>query len=160
MVRFGLMGAGGYIAPKHIKAIKDTGNDLVSILDPNDSVGIIDRYFPNTSYFSEYERFDRHVDKLRRTNKGVDYISITSPNYLHDAHIRFALKNNSHAICEKPLVLNPYGLNSLKELEEETGKNVYTILQLRLHPSIIELKKKIEKSNFSKDVRFITRTSF
>jgi UDP-N-acetyl-2-amino-2-deoxyglucuronate dehydrogenase len=146
MKRFALIGAGGYIAPKHMKAIKDTGNDLVSILDPNDSVGIIDRHFPKTSYFSEYERFDRHVDRLKRTNKGVDYVSIASPNYLHDAHIRFALKNGSHAICEKPLVLNPYSLNSLRELETETGKNVYTILQLRLHPSIIKLKQKIEKS--------------
>ena len=146
MVRFGLIGAGGYVAPKHMKAIKDTENDLVSILDPNDSVGIIDRYFPNTSYFSEYERFDRHIDRLGRTGKGVDYISIASPNYLHDSHIRFALKNGAHAICEKPLVLNPYALHSLKELEEETGKNVYTILQLRLHPSIIKLKEEVEKS--------------
>ena len=146
MVRFGLIGAGGYVAPKHMKAIKDTENDLVSILDPNDSVGIIDRYFPNTSYFSEYERFDRHIDRLGRTGKGVDYISIASPNYLHDSHIRFALKNGAHAICEKPLVLNPYALHSLKELEEETGKNVYTILQLRLHPSITKLKEEVEKS--------------
>ena len=150
MVRFGLIGAGGYVAPKHMKAIKDTGNDLVSILDPNDSVGIIDSHFPNTSYFSEYERFDRHIDRLRRTNKGVDYISIASPNYLHDAHIRFALKNGCHAICEKPLLLNPYSLNSLKELENETGKRVYAILQSRLHPSLIKLKKKIEKSNRKK----------
>lgn len=150
MKRFALIGAGGYIAPKHMKAIKDTGNDLVSILDPNDSVGIIDRHFPKTSYFSEYERFDRHVDRLKRTNKGVDYVSIASPNYLHDAHIRFALKNGSHAICEKPLVLNPYSLNSLRELETETGKNVYTILQLRLHPSIIKLKEKIKNSSRKK----------
>jgi UDP-N-acetyl-2-amino-2-deoxyglucuronate dehydrogenase len=147
MKRFALIGAGGYIAPRHMIAINDTKNDLVSILDPNDSVGMIDKYFPNASYFSEYERFDRHIDRLNRTNKGVDYVSIASPNYLHDAHIRFALKNGSHAICEKPLVLNPYSLNSLKELEKETGKNVYTILQLRLHPSIIKLKEKIEKSS-------------
>ncbi len=146
MVRFGLIGAAGYIAPKHMKAIMDTENDLVSILDSNDSVGIIDRHFPHASYFSEYERFDRHVDRLKRTGKGLDYISIASPNYLHDAHIRFTLKNGSHAICEKPLVLNPYALNSLKELEKETDKRVYTILQLRLHPNIIELKNKIEKS--------------
>tara|TARA_R110000824_G_scaffold271303_5_gene459831 strand:+ start:286 stop:1170 length:885 start_codon:yes stop_codon:yes gene_type:complete len=146
MVKFGLIGAGGYIAPRHMKAIKDTNNDLVSVLDPNDSVGIIDRYFPKSSYFCEFERFDRHIDRLKRIGNSVDYISIASPNYLHDSHIRFALKNNSHAICEKPLVLNPYSINTLKELEKETGKNVYPILQLRLHPSIIELKKKIKKS--------------
>ncbi len=147
MVRFGLIGAGGYIAPRHMKAIKDTNNDLVSVLDPNDSVGVIDRYFPKSSYFREFERFDRHIDRVKRTGKAVDYISIASPNYLHDSHIRFALKNNSHAICEKPLVLNPYSINALKELEKETGKNIYPILQLRLHPSIIALKKKIEKSS-------------
>ena len=146
MKRFALIGAGGYVAPRHMTAIKDTGNDLVAILDPNDSVGIIDSHFPNASYFSEYERFDRHIDKLRRTGKGVDYISIASPNYLHDSHIRFALKNGCHAICEKPLLLNPYSLNALKELEEETGKNVYAILQSRLHPTLVELKKNIENS--------------
>ena len=150
MKRFALIGASGYIAPRHMIAIKDTKNDLVSILDPNDSIGMIDRYFPKASYFSEYERFDRHIDRLKRTNKGVDYVSIASPNYLHDAHIRFSLKNSSHAICEKPLVLNPYGLHALKELEEETGKNVYTILQLRLHPSIIKLKEKIKNSSRKK----------
>jgi len=150
MKRFALIGAAGYIASKHMSAIKDTENNLVSILDPNDSIGIIDRYFPKASYFSEYERFDRHIDRLKRTNKGVDYVSIASPNYLHDAHIRFSLKNSSHAICEKPLVLNPYGLHALKELEEETGKNVYTILQLRLHPSIIKLKEKIKNSSRKK----------
>jgi len=150
MKNFALIGASGYIAPRHMIAIKDTKNDLVSILDPNDSIGMIDRYFPKASYFSEYERFDRHIDRLKRTNKGVDYVSIASPNYLHDAHIRFSLKNSSHAICEKPLVLNPYGLHALKELEEETGKNVYTILQLRLHPSIIKLKEKIKNSSRKK----------
>ena len=147
MVRFGLIGAGGYVAPRHMKAIKDTNNDLVTILDPNDSIGVIDSYFPNASYFSEYERFDRHIDKLKRMGKGVDYISITSPNYLHDAHIRFALKNNSYAICEKPLLLNPYSINALKELEIETGKKVYAILQSRLHPTLIKLKEKIKKSS-------------
>jgi UDP-N-acetyl-2-amino-2-deoxyglucuronate dehydrogenase len=146
MHRFGLIGAAGYIAPKHMRAIKDTGNDLVSILDPNDSVGIIDSHFPEASYFSEFERFDRHLDRSRRMGKGVDYISIASPNYLHDSHMRFALKTDAHAICEKPLVMNPYALNSLKQLENETGKRVYPILQLRLHPSIVKLKKKIEKS--------------
>ena len=147
MVRFGLIGAGGYVAPRHMKAIKETNNDLVTILDPNDSIGVIDSYFPNASYFSEYERFDRHIDKLKRMGKGVDYISITSPNYLHDAHIRFALKNGCHAICEKPLLLNPYSINALKELEIETGKKVYSILQSRLHPTLIKLKEKIKKSS-------------
>ena len=147
MVKFGLIGAGGYVAPRHMKAIKETNNDLVTILDPNDSIGVIDSYFPNASYFSEYERFDRHIDKLKRMGKGVDYISITSPNYLHDAHIRFALKNGCHAICEKPLLLNPYSINALKELEIETGKKVYSILQSRLHPTLIKLKEKIKKSS-------------
>ena len=147
MKNFALIGAGGYVAPRHMKAIKDTNNDLVTILDPNDSIGVIDSYFPNASYFSEYERFDRHIDKLKRMGKGVDYISITSPNYLHDAHIRFALKNGCHAICEKPLLLNPYSINALKELEIETGKKVYSILQSRLHPTLIKLKEKIKKSS-------------
>jgi len=147
MKKFALIGAGGYVAPRHMRAIKDTNNDLVAILDPNDSIGVIDSYFPEASYFSEYERFDRHIDKLKRTDRGVDYISITSPNYLHDAHIRFALKNGCNAICEKPLLLNPYSINTLKELEEETGKRVYAILQSRLHPSLIKLKEKIEKSS-------------
>ena len=146
MKRFALIGAGGYVAPRHMVAIKETNNDLVAILDPSDSVGVIDSHFPKASYFSEYERFDRHIDKLKRTGRGVDYISIASPNYLHDAHIRFALKNGSNAICEKPLLLNPYSINSMKELEEETGKRVYAILQSRLHPSLIKLKKKIKKS--------------
>ena len=148
--RFALIGASGYIAPRHMIAIKETGNELVSIFDPSDSVGIIDRYFPNASYFSEYERFDRHVDRLRRTKNGVDYISIASPNYLHDAHIRFALRNGSDAICEKPLVLNPYGLKSLQDLEIETGKKVYNILQLRLHPSISGLRESVIKSKNKK----------
>ena len=144
--KFAIIGASGYVAPRHMIAIKETGSELVSILDPSDSIGIIDKYFPEASYFSEYERFDRHVDRMNRQGAKVDYISIASPNYLHDAHIRFALKNGSNAICEKPLVLNPYALQSLKELEKETNKKVYAILQLRLHPSIIKLKSEIEKS--------------
>ena len=147
MKKFALIGSSGYIAPRHMISIKDTGNELVSILDPSDSVGIIDRYFPQASYFSEYERFDREVDRLKRMGKGLDYISIASPNYLHDAHIRFALKNGSHAICEKPLVLNPYSITSLEELEKETGKKIYPILQLRLHPTIISLKESVGKKN-------------
>jgi UDP-N-acetyl-2-amino-2-deoxyglucuronate dehydrogenase len=144
-MRFGLIGASGYIAPRHMEAIKNVNGELVTILDPNDSVGVIDRYHPKATYFSEYERFDREVDRLRRMGKGLDYISIASPNYLHDAHIRFALKNGSHAICEKPLVLNPYSISSLEELQVETGKNIYPILQLRLHQSIIDLKEKVGK---------------
>lgn len=143
---FALIGAGGYIAPRHIRAIKETGQNLVAIMDPNDSVGIIDNYFPNASFFIEFERFDRHCEKLRRNGGGkIDYFSICSPNYLHDAHIRFALRADANAVCEKPLVLNPWNADALIAMEQETGKKVSTILQLRLHPSIIALKKKFEK---------------
>lgn len=143
---FALIGAAGYIAPRHMKAIKETGNILIAALDPMDSVGIIDSYFPNADFFIEPERFDRHLDKLRRSGNGkVDYVSICSPNYLHDAHIRMALRNNSHAICEKPLVLNPWNLDGLQEIETETGKRIFNILQLRQHPAIINLKNKIDK---------------
>jgi UDP-N-acetyl-2-amino-2-deoxyglucuronate dehydrogenase len=143
---FALIGAAGYIAPRHMKAIKDTNNELIAALDKNDSVGIIDSYFPSASFFTEYERFDRFVDKYHRENqKRIEYISIASPNYLHDSHIRFALKSGAHAICEKPLVLNPHNIDQLKIIENETGKRVYNILQLRLHPSIIALKEKVAK---------------
>ncbi len=142
---FALIGAAGYIAPRHMKAIRDTGNELVAALDPMDSVGIIDSYFPNADFFIEPERFDRHLDKLKRKgDRKVDYVSICSPNYLHDAHIRMALRNDAHAICEKPLVLNPWNLEGLQDIEKETGKKIYNILQLRHHSSIIELKKKID----------------
>lgn len=143
MKRFALIGAAGYIAPRHMKAIKDTGNDLVAAFDPYDGVGIMDSYFPDADYFTEFERFDRHIDKLRRQGNPIDYISICSPNYLHDAHIRFGLKSGCDVICEKPLVLNPWNIDSLSEIEQETGKKVYTILQLRLHPSIIALREKV-----------------
>ena len=157
MVRFGLIGASGYIAPRHMEAIKNIDGELVTILDPNDSVGVIDRYHPKSTYFSEYERFDREVDRLKRMGKGLDYISIASPNYLHDAHIRFALKNGSHAICEKPLVLNPYSISSLEELQIETGKKIYPILQLRLHQSIIDLKEKVGKKNNNRvELKYVT----
>lgn len=146
MKRFALIGAAGYIAPRHMKAIKDTGNDLVAAFDPYDGVGIMDSYFPNAEYFTEFERFDRHIDKLRRQGNPVDFISICSPNYLHDAHIRFGLRNGCDVICEKPLVLNPWNIDSLNEIEKETGKKVYTILQLRLHPSIIALREKVAAS--------------
>jgi len=145
MKKFALIGAAGYIAPRHMKAIKETGNELVAALDKNDSVGIIDSYFPNADFFTEFERFDRHVDLLRRGNKGVDYVGIASPNYLHDSHIRFALRSDAHAICEKPLVLTPKNIDALKFIEEDTGKRVFNILQLRLHPSIIALKKNVEE---------------
>ena len=147
MKNFALIGAGGYIAPRHLKAIKDTGNRLVAALDKSDSVGIIDSYFPDADFFTEFERFDRHIDKLQRKNEGkeVHYVSICSPNYLHDAHVRFALRNDADAICEKPLVLNPWNLDGLEEMERLTGKKVYTVLQLRLHPNIIKIKDQIEK---------------
>ena len=148
--KFALIGAAGYIAPRHMKAIEETGNMLVAALDPMDSVGIIDSYFPSADFFIEPERFDRHLDKLRRSGDGkVNYVSICSPNYLHDAHIRMALRNNANAICEKPLVLNPWNLDGLQEIEAETGKKIFNILQLRQHPAIINLKNKID--NLPKD---------
>ncbi|MGB9730836.1 MULTISPECIES: Gfo/Idh/MocA family protein [Calditerrivibrio] len=145
-LRFAIIGVGGYIAPRHLKAIKDTGNILVAALDKNDSVGIMDSYFPDADFFTEFERFDRHIDKLRRRGEGVDFVSICSPNYLHDAHIRFALRSGANAICEKPLVLNPWNVDGLKEMEKETGKKVYTILQLRLHENIIKTKRMVEET--------------
>ena len=162
MKRFALIGAAGYIAPRHMKAIKDTGNVLIAAMDRCDSVGIIDTYFPDADFFTEFERFDRHIDKLRRSGNGIDYVSICSPNYLHDAHIRFALRNEADAICEKPLVLNPWNLDALQEIEEETGKKIYNILQLRVHPAIISLKKKVESeyktrsSKYKIDLSYIT----
>lgn len=149
MKRFALIGAAGYIAPRHMVAIRETGNDLVAALDPNDSVGIIDSHFPDADFFTEFERFDRHVDKLRRSGKGVDYVAIASPNYLHDSHVRFALRSGADAICEKPLVLNPWNIDGLKEIEADTGRKVSTILQLRLHPSIVALRKKVQSSDSS-----------
>ena len=143
---FALIGAAGYIAPRHMKAIKETGNELVAALDPYDGIGIMDSNFPKASFFTEFERFDRFVDKWHRDgNKRIEYIAIASPNYLHDSHIRFALKSGANAICEKPLVLNPHNIDQLKIIEEETGKKVYNILQLRLHDSIIALKEKVTK---------------
>ena len=144
MKNFALIGTAGYIAPRHLKAIKDTENNLIAALDKFDSVGIMDSYFPNADFFVEFERFDRHIEKLKRQKDiRLDYVSICTPNYLHDAHIRSALRRDSHAICEKPLVLNPWNIDSLIDIEKETGKKVYTILQLRLHPSIIALKNKV-----------------
>jgi UDP-N-acetyl-2-amino-2-deoxyglucuronate dehydrogenase len=145
-INFALIGAAGYIAPRHMKAVKDTGNNLIAAVDKNDSIGIIDSYFPESDFFVETERFDRHLDKLRRKGeKKVDYVAICSPNYLHDAHIRLTMRNDAHAICEKPVVLNPWNVDALQEIERETGKNIYNVLQVRLHPSIIALKKVIEE---------------
>lgn len=146
MKNFGLTGLAGYIAPRHLKAIKDTGNQLVAAVDPHDSVGIIDSYFPEASFFTEVERFDRHLEKIRRENngQGIDYLTICSPNNLHDAHIRMALRVGADAICEKPLVLNPWNLDMLEELELDYGQRVWTILQIRVHPLIQQLKEKLE----------------
>ncbi len=152
MKNFALTGVAGYVAPRHLKAIKDTNNNLIAALDPHDSVGILDRFFSEAHYFSEFDRFDRHLEKLKRSSEeqSIDYLSICSPNHLHDAHIRLALRVGADAICEKPIVLNPWNLDLLQELENETGKKVFTILQLRVHPSLIELKEKISKSNSKK----------
>src|SRR5690606_25133862 len=145
MKKFALIGAAGYIAPRHMKAIKDTGNVLVAAYDPSDSVGIIDSYFPGADFFTELERFDRHIDKRRRANSGkaIDYVSIGSPNYLHDAHMRFALRSGADAICEKPRVLNPWNIDGLAAMENDTGQRVNTILQLRLHPAIVALREQV-----------------
>ncbi|MGI6322097.1 MAG: Gfo/Idh/MocA family oxidoreductase [Bacteroidales bacterium] len=157
---FGLIGVAGYIAVRHLKAIKDTGNNLLASLDKFDSVGILDSYFPKSDFFVEFERFDRHFDKLKRTGTKIDYVSICSPNYLHDSHIRFALRHQADAICEKPIVLNPWNIDALQEIERETGRKIYTVLQLRLHPKIIELRNKIKNSPDNKvydiDLSYIT----
>lgn len=142
-VSYALIGTAGYIAPRHLRAMKDTGGTLKAALDPSDSVGIMDSYFPEARFFTEFERFDRFVDLARREGRGIDYVSICSPNYLHDAHVRFALRSHADAICEKPLVLNPWNIDGLAELEKDTGRKVHTILQLRLHPAIVALRDRI-----------------
>ena len=160
MKRFALIGAAGYIAPRHMRAVKDTGSNLVAAFDPYDGVGVIDSFFPDADFFTEFERFDRHVDKLRRMGTPIDYVSVCSPNYLHDAHIRFGLRAGCDVICEKPLVLNPWNVDALQEIEQETGKKVYTILQLRLHQDIIKLKEKVQNGPGDKiydvDLKYIT----
>lgn len=157
---FGIIGVAGYIAIRHLHAIKETGNNLLASLDKFDSVGRIDAYFPESDFFVEFERFDRHFDKLKRTGTKIDYVSICSPNYLHDSHIRFALRHQADAICEKPIVLNPWNVDALQEIEKETGRNIYTVLQLRLHPKIIELRERIKKGPADKkydiDLTYIT----
>ncbi|PIS41510.1 MAG: oxidoreductase, partial [Candidatus Kerfeldbacteria bacterium CG08_land_8_20_14_0_20_42_7] len=149
---FALTGVAGYIAPRHLKAIKDTGNNLVAALDPHDSVGILDSYFPEAKFFTEFERFERHADKLRREDNGkeINYVTICTPNYLHDSHIRFALRMGANAICEKPLVLNPWNVDALQEIEKETQNKVFTILQLRVHEKLVALKEKIENEKTKK----------
>lgn len=160
MKNFVLIGAGGYIAPRHMKAIKDTGNKLIAAVDKHDSVGILDSYFPEANFFTEFERFDRHCEKLRRSGNKIDYVVVCSPNYLHDAHIRFGLRIGADVICEKPVVLNPWNIEALMEIEKETSRKVNTILQLRLHPAIIQLKEKISKLPSDKkinvDLTYIT----
>lgn len=160
MKNFALIGAAGYIAPRHLKAIKDTDNQLIAALDKFDSVGVMDSYFPNADFFTEFERFDRHIEKLKRNNTHLDYVSICTPNYLHDSHIRMALRRGADAICEKPLVLNPWNVDALQDIEKESGNKIHTILQLRLHPSIIALKKKIDNNpsdtKYDVDLSYIT----
>src|SRR3989339_1279274 len=157
---FAVIGVAGYIAIRHVKAIKETGNRHVASLDKFDSVGFLDSYFPESDFFIEFERFDRHVEKLKREGLHLDYVSICSPNYMHDSHIRFALRVGADAICEKPIVLNPWNIDALQEIEKESGKSIYNILQLRLHPSIIALKKKIDEAPkdkmFDIDLTYIT----
>src|SRR5438128_12463482 len=142
---FALTGAAGYVAPRHLQAIRDTGNRVVAAVDPHDAVGVLDRYSFDVRFFTEIERFDRHLEKLRRRGDAerVDYVSICSPNYLHDAHIRLALRVGAHAICEKPLVINPWNLDALQELERETGSSISTVLQLRVHPAIVAFRKRL-----------------
>jgi UDP-N-acetyl-2-amino-2-deoxyglucuronate dehydrogenase len=160
MNNFAIIGTAGYIAPRHLAAIRDTSNNLLAALDRFDSVGILDSYFPEANFFTEFERFDRYIDKRRRKGDKIDYVSICTPNYLHDAHIRFALRNQAHAICEKPLVLNPWNLEALSQIEKESGKKVFNILQLRLHPDIIALKERIAKGEPDKiydvDLTYLT----
>lgn len=157
---FGIIGVAGYIAVRHLNAIKETGNNLLASLDKFDSVGRIDSFFPESDFFVEFERFDRHFDKLKRTGTKIDYVSICSPNYLHDSHIRFALRHHAEAICEKPVVLNPWNVDALQEIENETGHKIYTVLQTRLHPKIIELNNLIKNGPKGKvydvDLTYIT----
>lgn len=160
MYDFALIGAAGFIAPRHFKAIQETGNNLVAALDKFDSVGIMDSFFPTASFFTEFERFDRHLEKLNRAGNPIDYLSICSPNYLHDSHIRFGLRHGATVICEKPVVLNPWNIDALEQMHNETGKNIYQILQLRFHPHLLALKEKVDAADPSKlfdlDLAYIT----
>ena len=162
MKNFALIGAGGYIAPRHMLAVRDTGNRIAAALDSNDSVGIIDSYFPDAHFFTEFERFDRHIDKLKRqgSEERIDYFAICSPNYLHDSHMRFALRSDADAICEKPLVLNPWNIDGLADVERDTGRKINTILQLRLHPAIIALRDRVaarpQDRKYEVDLTYVT----
>ena len=160
MKNFILIGAAGYIAPRHMKAIKETGNNLIAAYDPYDGVGVMDSHFPEAHFFTEFERFDRHIEKIKRSGTKIDFVSICSPNYLHDSHIRYGLRIGADVICEKPLVLNPWNVDALIELEEEYDNKVHTILQLRHHEAILELKEKIENGPADKvyhiDLTYIT----
>ena len=160
MKNFALIGVAGFIAPRHLKAIKETGNNLVAALDKFDQVGVLDSYFPNADFFTEFERFDRHIDKLKRQGTSIDFVSICTPNYLHDSHIRFALRHHANAICEKPLVLNPWNVEALAEIERETHQKIFTILQLRHHATIIALRDQVRNGPPGKiydiDLSYIT----
>ena len=160
MKNFVLIGAAGYIAPRHMMAIKETGNNLIAAYDPYDGVGIIDSYFPKAHFFTEFERFDRHIEKLKREGTTIDYVSICSPNYLHDSHIRYGLRIGADVICEKPLVLNPWNVDALIDLEKDYDNKVNTVLQLRHHNSILDLKSKIDNGPKDKvyniDLTYIT----
>ncbi len=145
-MNFALIGAAGFVAPRHMRAVRDNGHTLLAAYDPNDSVGVMDSYFPDADFFTEFERFDRHCEKLKRQGTRIDYVSVCSPNYLHDAHIRFGLRLDADVICEKPVVLNPWNVEALQEMERETGRKVYTILQLRLHPAIRALREQVRSS--------------
>ncbi len=159
MKKFAMTGVAGYIAPRHLKAIKDTGNDLIAVLDPHDSVGILDSYFPKADYFREFERFERHLERLHFEGRGIDFLSICSPNHLHDAHIRLALRLDANAICEKPLVLNPWNLDLLEALESKEDRRIFTLLQLRVHPSILEFKNELNLGGNKKEVELTYITS-
>lgn len=160
MKNFALIGAAGYVAPRHLQAIKETGNNLVAALDINDSVGVLDDHFPAADFFTGFERFDRHLEKLKRQGQKIDYVTVCSPNHLHDAHVRFGLRLGADVICEKPVVLNPWNVDALVDTEKKTGKKVFTILQLRLHPAIQALKKKIDaapaEKKYKVNLQYIT----
>lgn len=159
MKKFVVIGAAGYIAPRHFRAIKETNNEVIAAMDKSDSVGIIDSFFPNAEFFTEFERLERHIEKYIYNGNKLDYVTICSPNYLHDAHIRFAMRQQADAICEKPLVLNPWNMDLLMDIEKRHNRKIFTILQLRLHPTIIELKKLVEQNphkTYDIDLSYIT----
>jgi len=156
MINFALIGAAGYVAPRHMKAIKETGNNLVAAVDTHDSVGVLDSYFPKCEFFTEIERFDRYLELLKREGKGIDYLSICSPNYLHDAHCRLGMRVGADVICEKPLVLFPINIEQLAEVEKETGKKIYNILQLRYHPELLKLKENLPSGMCRVNIKYIT----